>query len=150
MRLPPLDLGIIFGYIAVSVGLGLLLARRANRSIDEYFVGGRSLSWWLAGTSMVASAFAIDTPFGITGLVARDGVQGVWFAWAYAIGGAGTFGAFIFAALLRRSEIITSAELAELRYAGAPAALLRGFKGVYFGVLSLSISMGWVLFTDLP
>ena len=90
---------------------------------------------------MIASAFAIDTPLGITGLVAKHGVQGVWFAWSYIIGGAGTFGAFIFAALLRRSRIITAAELIELRYSGKEAALLRGFKGIYFGVVATCISM---------
>jgi len=145
VQLSNLDLSIVVGYIAFSVLVGLYLSRRATRSVTEYFVGGRSLPWWLAGTSMVASAFAIDTPFGITGFVAKNGIQGVWFAWAYAIGGAGTFGAFIFAALLRRSDIITTAELVELRYSGQGAAILRGFKGVYFGVLSLAISMGWVI-----
>ena len=145
MRLSSLDLSIVIGYVALSVIAGLYLARRATRNIDEYFVGGRSLPWWLAGTSMIASAFSIDTPFGITGLVAKNGVQGVWFAWAYAIGGAGTFGAFIFASLLRRSNIITAAELVELRYSGPGAAFLRGFKGLYFGVLSLAMTMGWVL-----
>ena len=75
---------------------------------------------------------------------------GVWFAWSYIIGGAGTFGTFIFAALLRRSKIITTAELVELRYHGRSAAFLRGFKGVYFGILAIAISMGTIfsLFTN--
>jgi SSS family solute:Na+ symporter len=145
VKLANVDIAIVIGYVALSVCVGLYLSRRATKSVTEYFVGGRSLPWWLAGTSMVASAFAVDTPFGITGLVAKNGVQGVWFAWAYAIGGAGTFGAFIFAALLRRSNIITTAELVELRYSGEGAAILRGFKGVYFGVIQLAIGMGWVL-----
>jgi SSS family transporter len=145
MHLPLLDLAIIATYIVGSLAMGLYFARRATRSFEEYFVAGRSLPWWLAGTSMIASSFAIDTPLGITGLVAKQGIQGVWFAWAYIIGGAGTFGAFIFASLLRRSNIITTAELIELRYSGRGAAILRGFKGVYFGVLAISISMGWVM-----
>ncbi len=145
MKLATIDITIIVAYVVLAVGAGLYLSRKATKSVADYFVGGRNLPWWLAGTSMVASAFAIDTPFGITGLVARNGVQGVWFAWAYAIGGAGTFGAFIFAALLRRSNIITTAELIELRYDGDAAAFLRGFKGIYFGVIQLSIGMGWVL-----
>ncbi|MCB9557427.1 MAG: Na+:solute symporter [Deltaproteobacteria bacterium] len=145
MGLATIDLVIVVGYVVVSVGIGLYFSRRATKSVEEYFVAGRSLPWWLAGVSMIASAFAIDTPLGIAGLVERDGIQGVWFAWTYIIGGAGTFGAFVFAALLRRSDIVTTAELIELRYAGRGAALLRGFKGVYFGVLSVAISMGWVM-----
>ena len=145
MTLTTLDLGIIVGYVLATVAMGLYVSRRATKSVEDYFVGGRSLSWWLAGTSMIASAFAIDTPLGITGWVADKGVQGVWFAWTYAIGGAGAFGAFVFASLLRRSRIITAAELVELRYSGKEAALLRGFKGVYFGIVGTCISMGWVI-----
>ena len=145
MNLTTLDLVIIFGYVAAMVGMGLYFSSRATRSIDDYFVGGRSLSWWLAGVSMIASAFAIDTPLGITGLVAKNGVKGVWFAWTYILGGAGTFGAFIFASMLRRSNVITAAELIELRYSGKAAAFLRGFKSLYFGILTTCISMGWVI-----
>jgi Na+/proline symporter len=145
LNLSALDLTIVVGYVVATVGLGLYVSRRATRSIDDYFVGGRSLSWWMAGLSMIASAFAIDTPLGITTFVAENGIQGVWFAWTYIIGGAGTFGAFIFAALLRRSRIITAAELIELRYSGRDAAFLRGFKGIYFGVISTCIQMGWVI-----
>ena len=145
MSVGSIDVVIVVAYVVVTVIVGLLLSRKATTSVDHYFVGGRSLPWWLAGTSMVASAFAIDTPLGITGLVAEHGIQGVWFAWAFAIGGAGAFNAFVFAPLLRRSEILTSAELVELRYGGRGAAILRGFKGVYFGVLAIAVSMGWVL-----
>ena len=145
MNLSTLDLVIILGYVVAMVAMGLWFSRRATRSIDDFFVGGRSLPWWLAGTSMIASAFAIDTPLGITGLVAKNGVQGVWFAWTYILGGAGTFGAFIFASMLRRSNVITAAELIELRYSGKAAAFLRGFKSLYFGILTTCISMGWVI-----
>ncbi|MCA9670038.1 MAG: Na+:solute symporter [Myxococcales bacterium] len=145
MKLAPLDISIVVGYVLLTLIAGLYLSRRATKSVEDYFVGGRTLPWWLAGTSMIASAFAIDTPLGIAGFVGKNGVQGVWFAWAYAIGGAGAFGAFVFAPLLRRSDIITTAELVELRYSGRDAAILRGFKGVYFGVIAIAIQMGWVI-----
>ena len=95
--------------------------------------------------SMIASAFAIDTPLGITGLVAQNGIPGVWYAWSFVLGGAGALGAFIFAPLLRRSQIITTAELIELRYDGKSAAFLRGFKGIYFGVFANAITLGWII-----
>jgi len=145
VRLPTLDWIIILVYLAVSVLVGMVFSKRALRSVDDYFVSGRVLPWWLAGMSMIASAFAIDTPLGITGLVAKDGIPGVWYAWSFALGGAGALGAFIFAALLRRSEIITTAELIELRYDGRSAAFLRGFKGVYFGIFANAITLGWII-----
>jgi Na+/proline symporter len=113
--------------------------------VDNYFVSGRVLPWWLAGMSMIASAFAIDTPLGITGLIAKDGIPGVWYAWSFVLGGAGALGAFVFASLLRRSEIITTAELIELRYDGSSAAFLRGFKGVYFGIFANAVTLGWII-----
>lgn len=145
MNLPTLDWIIILAYLAASLIIGFYFSKRALRSVDDYFVSGRVLPWWLAGMSMIASAFAIDTPLGITGLVAKDGIPGVWYAWSFVLGGAGALGAFIFASLLRRSEIITTAELIELRYDGPSAAFLRGFKGVYFGIFANAVTLGWII-----
>lgn len=145
MELPTIDRIIIIAYLLFSVGVGIFFSKRALKSVNEYFVSGRALPWWLAGMSMVASAFAIDTPLGITGLIAKDGIPGVWYAWSFVLGGAGALGAFIFAPLLRRSRIITTAELIELRYDGKPAAFLRGFKGVYFGIFANAITLGWII-----
>ena len=145
MAISTIDLSVIILYLVFALGVGVFFSKRAGKSVDEYLVGNRRFPWWLAGTSMIASAFAIDTPLGITGLVAKYGIQGVWFAWSYMLGGAGVLGAFIFASLLRRSRIITTAELIEVRYSGTPAAGLRLFKGVYFGILQNCIVMAWVL-----
>jgi SSS family solute:Na+ symporter len=145
VNLPTLDLIIILAYLVASLIIGFYFSKRALRSVDDYFVSGRVLPWWLAGMSMIASAFAIDTPLGITGLVAKDGIPGMWYAWSFVLGGAGALGAFIFASLLRRSEIITTAELIELRYDGASAAFLRGFKGVYFGIFANAVTLGWII-----
>jgi Na+/proline symporter len=139
VNLPTLDWIIILAYLAASLTVGFYFSKRALRSVDNYFVSGRVLPWWLAGMSMIASAFAIDTPLGITGLIAKDGIPGVWYAWSFVLGGAGALGAFVFASLLRRSEIITTAELIELRYDGSSAAFLRGFKGVYFGIFANAV-----------
>lgn len=145
MTLGPADWSILLGYLGLSVALGAFFSRRGGRSVDDYFVAGRRLPWWLAGMTMVATSFAIDTPLGITGLVAEHGIQGVWFAWAFALGSAGTLGAFVFASLIRRSEALTTAELVELRYSGPEAAGLRLFKGIYFGLLVNAVTLGSIL-----
>lgn len=140
-----IDWLIVGFYLVLCVAIGMYFTKRALRSVDDFFASGRSLPWWLAGISMTASAFSIDTPIGITGLIAKDGIPGIWYAWSFVLGGAGTLGAFIFAPLLRRSRIITTAELIELRYAGKQAAFLRGFKGIYFGILANAITLGWII-----
>ncbi|MBD3393805.1 MAG: hypothetical protein GF418_16875 [Chitinivibrionales bacterium] len=145
MVLTLLDWVILAGYVAFTFAIGILFARRGTSSVDAFFVSGRSLPWWLAGVTMIASAFAIDTPLGITSMVANYGIPGVWYAWSFVLGGAGMLGAFVFSSLLRRSEVITLAEIAELRYDGRPAAFLRGFKGAYFGILANAVTLGWIM-----
>jgi Na+/proline symporter len=142
MTLTALDWLIIAGYFALSLGIGLLFKKRAGESYVEYFAAGRALPWWIAGTSMVATTFAADTPLAVTGLVAENGLAGNWFWWAFAFGGMLTV--FVFAKLWRRAEVLTDVELIELRYTGRPAAFLRGFRGAYIALVMNSIIIGWV------
>jgi len=145
MLLNPIDLIIIGTYLIVTLIIGIVFARRGTESIQDFFVSGRKLPWWLAGTTMIASAFAIDTPIGITGMVANHGISGVWYAWSFVLGGAGMLGAFVFSAMLRRSCILSPAEIAELRYDGSGAAVLRLFKSFYFGVFANAWTLGWII-----
>jgi len=142
MELHALDWAIIVGYFAVALGIGLWFRRRAGSSFVEYFASGRSLPWWIAGTSMVATTFAADTPLWVTGKVAAHGLAGNWLWWSWAFGGMLTV--FVFAKLWRRAEVLTDVELIEMRYAGRAAAFLRGFRGFYVAVVMNSIVIGWV------
>ncbi len=142
MELALVDWLIIAGYFALALGIGLAFSKRAGGGLDKYFVSGRSLPWWIAGTSMVATTFAADTPLAVTGLVAKYGLAGNWFWWAFAMGGMVTV--FVYARLWRRAEVLTDVELVEMRYAGRPAAFLRGFRALYIALLINPIIMGWV------
>jgi Na+/proline symporter len=140
--LTPLDWSILAAYFVVSFAIGIYYTRRAGRSVRDYFLSGRDLPWWLAGTSMVATTFAADTPLAVAGLVARDGIAGNWIWWTSAFGTMLTV--FFFARLWRRAGIVTDVEFAELRYAGRPAALLRAFRAVYLGLPINCLIIGWV------
>ncbi|MCC7064080.1 MAG: Na+:solute symporter [Planctomycetes bacterium] len=142
MELHALDWTIIVAYFAVSLGIGLYFKNRAGSSFVEYFASGRSLPWWIAGTSMVATTFAADTPLWVTGKIASYGLAGNWLWWSFAFSGMLTV--FVFAKLWRRAEVLTDVELIEMRYAGQPAAFLRGFRGFYVAVVMNSIIIGWV------
>jgi Na+/proline symporter len=142
MRLSFSDWLIIVLYFAVSAAIGLAYTRKAGRSLDEYFVSGRSLPWWLAGTSMVATTFAADTPLAVAGFVAKYGVAGNWLWWNGAFSGVLTV--FFFSRLWRRAGVLTDVEFAELRYGGTPAAALRGFRALYLALPINLIIMGWV------
>jgi Na+/proline symporter len=142
MRLTASDWLIILAYFVASAAIGLAFVRRSSESLDEYFVSGRALPWWLAGTSMVATTFSADTPLVVAGLVARYGVAGNWLWWNGAISGILTV--FFFARLWRRAGVLTDLEFAELRYGGKPAAALRGFRAIYLALPVNLIIMGWV------
>lgn len=138
-----IDWLIVLAYLVLAMGLGLYLTRRGAKSMVDFFVSGRSLPWWLAGTSMAATTFSIDTPLYIAGVVATRGIAGNWEWWNFAI--AHVILIYIFARLWRRSEIVTDAELTELRYGGAMAATLRGVKAFLFAVPINCIGIGYAM-----
>lgn len=133
---------IVATYFAISFGIAFYYLRRSGTDTSEFFLGGRNMPWWLAGTSMVATTFAADTPLAVTELVAANGIAGNWLWWNAVAGGILTV--FFFAKLWRRSGVMTDVEFVEMRYAGRPAAALRGIKAVYFGLLMNCIIIGWV------
>jgi len=137
-----LDWSAIIGYLTITLVMGLWFRRRSGRSVDDYFVSGRNVNWWLAGTSMVATTFAADTPLVVTGLVYSQGISGNWLWWAFLLSGMMTV--FLFARLWRRSGLLTDVQFAEIRYSGKPAAFLRGFRAVYLGLLMNCVILGWV------
>ena len=137
-----LDWSAIVGYLAITLLMGLWFRRRSSRSVDDYFVSGRRVNWWLAGTSMVATTFAADTPLVVTGLVYSQGISGNWLWWCLLLSGMMTV--FLFARLWRRSGLLTDVQFAEIRYSGRPAAFLRGFRAVYLGLLMNCVILGWV------
>jgi solute:Na+ symporter, SSS family len=142
MRLSGIDFAIIAAFFALTIATGLFFARRAKRSVLDYFLSHRSMPWWLAGTTMVATTFSADTPLAVTEMVVKHGVAGNWLWWSML--GSGMLTVFFFARLWRRAEVVTDVELTELRYSGRPAAFLRGFRAAYLGLLVNIIVMGWV------
>src|SRR6266545_1045549 len=142
MTITPLDWAIVAAYFLFCTGVGLFFTRRGGQSLDQYFLSGRQVPWWLAGTAMVATTFAADTPLVVAALVATKGVAGNWLWWNFVMSGMLTV--FFFARLWRRAEVMTDAELAEVRYGGNPAALLRGFRALYLALPINLIILGWV------
>ncbi len=139
----PIDWLIVLVYFILTIGLGLYLSRKASKSLEDFFVSGRSLPWWLAGTSMAATTFSIDTPLYICGIVASRGIAGNWEWWSFGI--SHVILIYIFSRLWRRSHIVTDAELIEMRYGGKTAAILRGTKAFLFAVPINCIGIGYAM-----
>jgi Na+/proline symporter len=142
MTLTAIDWIVIALYFVVSLAIGVAYSRRAGKSTNDFFLSGRKLPWWIAGTSMVATTFAADTPLAVTELVAKNGIAGNWLWWNMVFGG--VLAAFFFARLWRRAGILTDCEFVAIRYGGAAGSFLRGFRAVYIGIFMNIIVMGWV------
>jgi len=137
-----IDYAIIAVYAVFCIVLGLYYTKRASKNVDEFFLTGRSMPWWLIGVSMAATNFSIDTPLAITKYVFREGIAGCWFFWSFAI--SGVIATFFFAKMWRKAQVMTDAEIVERRYSGKSASALRVFKGCYFGIIINCFVMGWV------
>jgi SSS family solute:Na+ symporter len=143
MALTAIDWIVISAYLLLNLLISLYYRSRSSGSTEEFFVSGRNVSWWLAGTSMVATTFAADTPLLVAGLVARNGISGNWLWWSQCLSGMMTV--FFFARYWRRAEILTDVEFVEIRYGGKSAAFLRGFRALYLGALMNCLILGWVI-----
>jgi len=142
VRLSPFDWAIVALSIAVSFVPALLLARRAGTSTAEFFTSGRAAPWWLIGVSMVATTFSTDTPNLVTNLVREGGIAANWVWWAFLLTGVTTV--FFYARLWRRIGVLTDLEFYELRYSGAPAKWVRGFRAIYLGLFFNMVIMASV------
>lgn len=138
-----IDWLIVLLYLIASLGLGLYLTRKGSGSLVDFFVSGRSLPWWLAGTSMAATTFSIDTPLYVAGVVGTRGIVGNWEWWSFGV--SHLIMIYVFARLWRRSEIVTDAQLTEMRYGGRMAAVLRGIKAFLFAVPINCIGIGYAM-----
>ena len=142
MHLTAIDWAIVVAYFALSAGIGVAFTKKGGESLEEYFISGRNVSWWLAGASMVSTTFAADTPLVVTGSVAANGVAGNWLWWNMLMSGLLTV--VFFARLWRRANVMTVVEFADVRYSVQRAAVLRGFRALYLALPINLIILGWV------
>jgi Na+/proline symporter len=133
MLLSTLDWSFIIAFFVISLLIGIWALRKAGKSTSEFFLSGKNMPWWLLGVSMVATTFAADTPNLVTDIVRKNGVSGNWVWWAFLLTGMLTV--FVYAKLWRRLGVMTDLEFYELRYSGKEAAMLRGFRAIYLGVI---------------
>jgi solute:Na+ symporter, SSS family len=131
MKLSPIDWGIVLAFLVVYLLVGFFTSKKAGKDLNEYFLSGRNMPWWMLGISMVATTFSSDTPNLVTDIVRQNGISGNWVWWAFLLTGMLTV--FVYARLWRRSGIATDLEFYELRYSGKAAVFLRAFRAIYLG-----------------
>ncbi len=143
MNLNALDFTVIGCYFIMVIGIGIYFSKRAGRSMEDFFLSGRKLPWWVAGTSIAATGFAADTPFMVTELVRRNGIAGNWFLWCFAM--SNLCATFLFFRFWRRAKILTELEIIEERYEGRSAGFLRGFQSIFYGIAFSALNIGFIM-----
>ncbi len=136
------DISIIIFFFVLTLSIGIYVSKQSGKNASEYFLSGRNMPWWLLGVSMVATTFSTDTPNLVTDIVRTNGVSGNWVWWAFLITGLLTV--FVYAKLWRKSSVNTDIEFYELRYGGAAARFLRGFRSIYLGIIFNVMAMSAV------
>ena len=142
VQLSSFDVVLIVLFFAITLFIGIYVSKQSGKSAAEFFLSGRNMPWWLLGVSMVATTFSTDTPNLVTDIVRTNGVSGNWVWWAFLLTGLLTV--FVYAKLWRKSEVSTDIEFYELRYGGAPARFLRGFRAIYLGIIFNILAMSAV------
>lgn len=142
VQLSSFDVVLIVLFFTITLFIGIYVSKQSGKSAAEYFLSGRNMPWWLLGVSMVATTFSTDTPNLVTDIVRTNGVSGNWVWWAFLLTGLLTV--FVYAKLWRKSEVSTDIEFYELRYGGAPARFLRGFRAIYLGIIFNILAMSAV------
>ena len=134
---------VVLIFVAINLGIGIYFTKLASKNITSFFITGRSLGWFVAGISMIATAFANHTPIWVTTLIRRYGLYYIWQHWALAIGVA--LAAVLFARLWRRMAVVTDIEFLELRYSGKWASTLRCWEGSTQALLFCPLLISWTI-----
>lgn len=143
MRIGVVDVLVIIAVLSVTLLLGVAFTRRGSANVDAYFVSGRSLTWYIAGGSMIATSFASDTPLWVTNLVRQHGIHYIWQFWAPFIGA--VLAVVYFGRRWRRMGFVTDLELIETRYSGGLAPILRVFSGATAALFFCPLIAAWVI-----
>jgi len=136
------DWAIVAAFLGLNIGIGVFFSRKGGKNMDSFFVSGRTLKWYIAGASMIATSFAADTPLWVGSLIRQYGMHAVWQYWTPLIGCA--LGVALFSRMWRRTGVVTDNEVLELRYSGKSAQALRGISAALGALLICPMIIGWV------
>ena len=129
----PFDISILVVYFVSIVAAGVVLSRRARQNIDSYFLGGRTIPWYLLGISNASGQFDITGTMWLVMLMFVYGVKSVWMPWVWPTFNQVFLMVFL-AAWLRRSNVLTGAEWLKTRFGNG-----RGFELAHTSVVIFAL-----------
>jgi solute:Na+ symporter, SSS family len=136
MNLSELDLSIIIGYLALSLGIGFWISKRASRNIEGYFLGGNELKWYYLGLSNASGMFDISGTMWMVYLLFIYGLKSIFIPWLWPAFNQ-IFMLVFLSIWLRRSGVMTGAEWIRFRFGDSTGAKLSHIVVVVFALVNV-------------
>ena len=142
MRLTSLDVAVLIIYFVAMIGVGVYVTRRASRNLDSYFLGGKTMPWWLLGVSNASAMWDITGTMWFVYILYAYGMKAVFLPWVWPIFNQ-IFDAVYLSKWIRRSNARTGAEWITTRFGeGSSGELSRGII-VLFALISVVSFIGY-------
>jgi solute:Na+ symporter, SSS family len=136
LKLHALDLGIIVTYFAAVILIGLWVSRRGAKDLDSYFLGGKSLPWYLLGISDASGMFDISGTMLMVYWCFVYGVKSIWLPFLWPVFNQ-IFLMMFLSGWLRRSNVLTGAEWIQTRFGRGTGASLAHLSVVFFALVNV-------------
>jgi Na+/proline symporter len=136
MELHWIDITIIFAYMALTVFIGFYISKKASKNLESYFLGGKSLPWYILGVSNASGMFDITGTMWLVYLCFVYGLKSVWIPWLWPVFNQ-IFLMVYLAIWLRRSNVLTGAEWIRTRFGTGRGANLAHISVVIFALVSV-------------
>jgi Na+/proline symporter len=136
MKLAGIDLGIIFGYLVITVLLGFWISKRASKNLDSYFLGGKSLPWYMLGLSNASGMFDITGTMWMVAIMFIYGVKSAFIPWLWPVWNQ-VFLMIFLAVWLRRSNVLTGAEWLKTRFGDSKGSKMSHISVVIFALVAV-------------
>jgi len=143
MNLQPLDIGIVIGYLVLTLLIGFLISKQASKNLDSYFLGGRRIPWYILGISNASGMFDITGTMWFVSILFIYGLKGAWLPWIWPIWNQVFLMVFL-ATWLRRSKVMTGAEWLKTRFGEDRGGRLSHLIIVVFAIVSV---IGFIAYT---
>ncbi len=136
MYLSGIDASIIIGYLLLTVLIGFWISKKASANLDSYFLGGKSLPWYLLGLSNASGMFDITGTMWMASIMFIYGVKSVFITWLWPVWNQIVLMVFL-AVWMRRSNVLTGAEWLKTRFGNSTGAKLSHMSVVVFALVAV-------------
>lgn len=136
MTLQFVDLLIIFGYLVLTIFIGFIISKKASKNLDSYFLGGKTIPWYMLGLSNASGMFDITGTMWMVAIMFIYGIKSVFIPWLWPVWNQVILMVFL-AVWMRRSNVLTGAEWLKTRFGNSKGTQLSHISVVIFALVAV-------------